>query len=54
MCSPLLVGGIASVFLLDQAALAMAGSGFIGVFTFLMFVPETLKKKHLSSVEDLL
>ena len=25
-----------------------------GVFTFLMFVPETLKKKNLSSVEDLL
>lgn len=45
MSGPLLVGGIASVFLLNQAALVMAVSGFVGIFTFLVFVPETLKKK---------
>jgi MFS family permease len=45
LSGPLIIGGIASVFLLSQAALTMAGLGLIGICTFLVFVPETLSKK---------
>jgi MFS family permease len=52
MSGPLLVGGIASFLILNQASLILAGSGFLGIFTFLVFVPETLKRKRLFKEED--
>lgn len=45
MSGPLIVGVIASIFFFGQAALVIAGTGLLGIFTFALFVPETLKKK---------
>lgn len=45
MGAPILVGGIADIFVLPAAAIALAISGGMAALTFGLFMPETLQKR---------
>jgi MFS family permease len=45
---PLVVGGIADLLRLQNAAVALAGIGALSAFIFARFVPETLRREELS------
>lgn len=44
--APLVVGGIADLVVLQMAALALSGSGWLAALTFIFLVPETLKRSQ--------
>ncbi len=44
--APLLVGAVADILVLSSAIWVIAGSGLAAAGIFLVFVPETLKRKH--------
>ena len=43
---PLVVGIVADILVLSSAVWVIAGSGLAAASIFLLFVPETLKRKH--------
>lgn len=47
--APLVIGTVADLLVLSSAIWVIAGSGLAAASIFLLFVPETLKRKHLAA-----
>lgn len=47
--APLMIGTVADLLVLSSAIWVIAGSGLAAASIFLLFVPETLKRKHLAT-----
>ena len=47
--APLMIGTVADLLVLSSAIWVIAGSGLAAASIFLLFVPETLKRKHLAA-----